>query len=69
MRVLVTNPPYPLLSQVSVCWGEPVDVGPPNSAPTDAQVEEVFARYAAALRQVRGEGARACSYFSTLQVL
>ncbi len=44
---MVPNP-----TDVSVCWGRPVDVGPPNASPTDAEVTEVLHRYVAELRRV-----------------
>jgi len=45
---------------VHVCWGNAVSVGPKNADPTDAQVEEVFARYVAELRRVFDENKDAC---------
>lgn len=42
----------PRPTDVHVCWGEPLDVGPPNANPTDAEVRAVFERYAAELKRV-----------------
>lgn len=50
----------PRHTEVSVCWGEPVDVGAPNTTPTDAQVQQVFERYVVALRKVFDENKDAC---------
>ena len=40
-------PPFalPLPTDVTFVIGEQVDVGPPNSQPTEAQVETVFEKY------------------------
>ena len=42
----------PRRGDIHIRWGQPVDVGPPTSAPTDAQVEAVYERYVAALREL-----------------
>ncbi len=45
---------------VHLCWGRPVDAGPPNAHPTDEEVEEVFVRYVAELRRVFDANAKRC---------
>ena len=45
---------------IHVVWGEPVSVGPPNDAPTDAEVEEVYERYVAELRRLFDAHKDAC---------
>ena len=42
----------PRTGAIHIRWGQPVPVGPPNAAPTDADVEAVFEAYAAALREL-----------------
>lgn len=45
---------------VHVRWGAPVPVGPPNAAPTDAEVEAVFDKYVAELRQLFDANKHTC---------
>lgn len=42
----------PRATDIHVCWGAPVEVGAPNDAPSDAEVEAVFSRYVAELRRL-----------------
>ena len=42
----------PKPTNVSVCWGRPVPVGPPNTSPTDQDVHNVFERYVSELQRV-----------------
>ena len=46
---------YPRKVPISVCWGRPVPVGPPNASPSDDEVRAVFARYCDELKRLFDE--------------
>lgn len=50
----------PIPTDVHVRWGEPLEVGPPEPEPSDEMVEELFARYLAALRVLFDRHAHEC---------
>lgn len=52
--------PVPRRVEVSVCWGRPVSVGPPDAEPSEQRVAEVFARYCAELRRLFDEHKDSC---------
>jgi len=50
----------PKATDIHVCWGRPVQVGPPNAAPTDEQVSQVFASYQTELCRLFDEHKAEC---------
>ena len=50
----------PISTDIRIRYGAAVDVGEPESDPSDARVEEVFARYLKELQRVFDSNAAAC---------